>query len=175
MVTRTIGRGEGCRFVIRPNRSLSWAQTKLAYVTIVSPCLVVAAVFTLTGFWPVLPFAGTEVAALAAGFYLCALSGREVEVVCIKDDCIAIEQGVDSRRKCAELQRSWARILLVPPAVEWYPSRLVIRSRGKQVQLAAFLPESERRRLAEDLAQAISSAESFRVVRDDEAAGAAPV
>lgn len=161
MVVRTIRRGEGCRFVIRPDRSLSWRQTKLVYATLAGLCLLVAIGFTAMGFWLVLPFAGAEVIALAAGFYLCALSGRETEVVCINDDRIAVEKGRDKFHKVCEFERCWAQIALMPPRIQWYPSRLVIRSRGKQVQLGAFLTEGERERLARELTRVMSSEETF--------------
>ena len=161
MVVRTIRRDEGCRFVIRPNRSLSWAQIKLVYAALASLCMFVAMGFTLLGYWMVLPFAGAEVLLLAVGFYLCALSGRETEVIRIKDDRIAIEKGQKGTRKVWELDRSWARIELLPPRIEWYPSRLVIRSHEKQLQLAAFLTDGERERLARELERAISSEETF--------------
>lgn len=160
MVVRTIRREEGCRFVICPNRSLSWPQTKLVYATLASLCMLVAIGFTLMGYWLVLPFAGAEVLLLAAGFYLCALSGRETEVVRIKDGRIAIEKGRTGIRTVCELDRAWARIELVPSRIEWYPSRLVIRSQGKQLQLGAFLTEGERERLARELKRAISSQET---------------
>lgn len=157
MVLKTIRRGEGCRFIVRPDRSLSWRQTKFVYATLAGLCLVVAAAFTAMGFWLVLPFAGAEVVLLAAGFYLCALSGRVTEVIRIDEDRVAVERVGHGRRERCEFRRRWARILLLPPAIDWYPSRLVIRSHGKQVQLGAFLTEAERRKLAADLDRVISS------------------
>ena len=161
MVETTIRRDEGCRFVIRPNRSLSWAQMKLVYAGLASLCMLVAIGFTLMGYWLVLPFAGAEVLLLAAGFYLCAQDGRETEVIRIKDDRIAIEKGREETRTVWEVDRSWARIELLAPAIAWYPSRLVIRSHGKQLQLGAFLTDGERERLARELKRAISSEETF--------------
>ncbi len=163
MVVTTIRREEGCRFVIRPNRSLSWRQTKIVYATLASLCMLVAIGFTLMGFWLVLPLAGAEVLLLAAGFYLCALSGRETEVIRIKDNRIAVEKGRRGMRTVWELDRVWARIELLPSRIEWYPSRLVIRSQGKQLQLGAFLTDGERERLARALKRAISSEETFSV------------
>lgn len=156
MIERTIRRDEGCRFVVRPNRSLSWPQAKRVYLTLASLCMLVAVGFSLMGYWLVLPFAGAEILLLAVGFYLCALSGCETEVIRIKRDRIAIEKGRESMRTVWEFDRAWARIELVPARIEWYPSRLVIRSHGKQLQLGAFLTDGERERLARELKRAIS-------------------
>jgi uncharacterized membrane protein len=163
MVETTIRREEGCRFIIRPNRPLSWPQTKLVYATLASLCMIVATGFTLMGYWLVLPFAGAEVLLLAGGFYLCALSGRETEVIRIKDNRIAIEKEKQGVRTVWELDRAWARIELLPSRIEWYQSRLVIRSHAKQLQLGAFLTDGERERLARELKRAISSEETCSV------------
>ncbi len=161
MIVKTIRQEDGCRFVIRPDRSLSWTQTKLVYASVAAVCLLVALGFTVMGYWLVLPFAGAEVLLLGVGFYLCALSGQETEVIQIKNDRIAIEKGGKSTRTVWELDRAWARIELLPAPIMWYPSRLVIRSHGKQLQLGAFLTDGERERLARELNGAITSKESF--------------
>ena len=114
MVHKTFRQGEGCRFVIRPNRSLSWPQTKLVCFSLASVCLVVAILFTAAGFWPVLPFAGAEVVALVVAFYLCARSGRTIEVVYVKADRVAVEKGSAGTRKICEFKRPWARVALQP-------------------------------------------------------------
>lgn len=167
MVLRTFDQGEGCRFVIRPNRSLTGTQTIIVYMSLASVCLIVATGFTIMGFWLVLPFAGTEVIALACGFYLCAISGKTTEIVFVNGNRVAVEKGLTTTRRVYEFERGWAKIALLPARVDWYPSRLVIRSHGKQVQLGAFLTEAERRNLAAELDRAISSEDhSYDAARD---------
>jgi uncharacterized membrane protein len=161
MVHRTFCQREGYRFVIRPNRSLSWPQTKLVCFSLASVCLVVAILFAACGFWLVLPFAGAEVAALVMGFYLCARSGRTVEVVYIEEDRVAVEKGQPGTLRICEFKRPWARIVLRPARIARHPSQLVVGSHGKQVQLGAFLTEDERTRLAGELERVISSEEFF--------------
>jgi uncharacterized membrane protein len=161
MVHRTFHQREGCRFVIRPDRSLTWPQTKLVCFSLASVCLVVAILFTASGFWLVLPFAGAEVVALVTAFYLCARSGRTIEVVYIKEDRVAVEKGPPGIRRICEFKRAWARIVLQPARIVRHPSRLLVGSHGKQVQLGAFLTEDERRRLAGELERVISSEKFF--------------
>jgi uncharacterized membrane protein len=161
MVHKTFRQGEGCRFVIRPNRSLSWPQTKLVCFSLASVCLVVAILFTAAGFWPVLPFAGAEVVALVVAFYLCARSGRTIEVVYVKKDRVAVEKGSAGSRRICEFKRPWARVALQPARIARHPSRLLVGSHGKQVQLGAFLTEDERSRLAGELERVISSEKFF--------------
>ena len=85
--------------------------------------------------WPVLPFAGAEVIAVGIGFYLSAVGGREMEVVSVGSDKVAVEKGRRHVRQRWELQRAWAQIRLLPPRTRWYPTRLLLPSPGQGVVL----------------------------------------
>ena len=156
MVSSTVDSKRHWQFVIRPNRSLSQRQLQLVFVGIATFCLGIASVFAVLGMWPVLPFAGAEVIAVAIGFYLSALGGREQEVVSVGPHKVAVEKGHRHVRQRWELQRAWAQIRLLPPGIRWYPTRLVIRSHGKEVELGVFLNDQEREHLAAALQQAIN-------------------
>jgi uncharacterized membrane protein len=155
MVSSTVDSKRHWQFVIRPNRSLSQRQLQLVFVGIATFCLGIASVFAVLGMWPVLPFAGAEVIAVGIGFYLSALGGRELEVVSVDPHRVAVEKGRQHVRQRWELQRAWAQIRLLPPRIRWYPTRLVIRSHGKEVELGGFLNDQEREHLAAELQQAI--------------------
>ena len=156
MVTSTVDSERNWQIVIRPNRSLTWRQTQLAFLILAAVCLTIAAAFALVGFWPVLPFAGAEIMAVGAGLYLCALDGRETEIVSVHGDKVEVEKSRPRRSNRWEFQRAWAQIRLLPPRVHWYPTRLVIRSHGREVQLGGFLNEDERQQLAGELRRAIA-------------------
>ena len=155
MVSSTVDSKRNWRIVIRPNRSLTRRQLQLAFAVIAAVCLGIASVFALFGMWPVLPFAGAEVLAVGIGFYLSALGGRETEIVSVDSDKVAVEKGRRRIRERTELQRAWLQIRLLRSRLRWYPTRLVLRSHGKEVELGGFLNEQERRRLAGELRQAI--------------------
>ena len=159
MVSSTVDSKRHWQFVIRPNRSLTRRQLQLVFVAIAAFCLGIASVFAVLGMWPVLPFAGAEVIAVGVGFYLSAMGGRETEVVSVRSDRVAVEKGRRQVRQRWELQRAWAQIRLLPPRIRWYPTRLVIRSHGSEVELGGFLNEEERRRLAGELQKAINDAD----------------
>ena len=146
--------GSTRRIVIRPDRSLTWGQTKIVYLCIASYSLAIAGAFTVVGFWPVLPFAGGEMAALGIAFYVNALAGTSVQVVTVGADTVKVEKERPGPRCEWSFQRAWARV-----AVDWSAvartSRLVIRSHGNEVVLGEFLTEPERKRLAAALADAI--------------------
>lgn len=135
------------RFVLRPNRSMTWRQTQKFYALISSVTLVVACGFALLGFWPVLPFAGLELLVLGIGFWVCAASGRATEVISI-GETIIVEKGTHTPQCVWQAPRAWAQVALQQPRLAWYPSRLVLRSHGREVPLGDFLGEEERRELA---------------------------
>ena len=159
MVSSTVDSKRNWRIVIRPNRSLTRRQLQLVFVGIAIVCLGIASGFAVFGMWPVLPFAGAEVMVVGIGFYLSARGGLEAEVVLVGGDKVAVEKGRRQIRQRWELQRPWAQIRLLAPKIRWYPSRLVIRSHGKAVELGGFLNEQERQQLAGKLQRAIRDSE----------------
>ena len=156
MVSSTVDSNHNWRIVIRPNRSLTRRQLQLVFLVIAVICLSIASAFAVLGMWPVLPFAGAEVIAVGIGFYLSAAGGKETEVVSVNSDEVAVEKGHSQLTERWVLQRAWAQIRLLPPRIRWYPTRLVIRSHGREVELGGFLNEEERRQLAGELRDAIA-------------------
>ena len=155
MVSSTVDSRRNWRIEIRPNRSLTRRQLQLAFVAIAAVCLGIAGVFAALGMWPVLPFAGLEVLVVGIGFYLSALGGREMEVVSVARDTVSVEKGRARNHERLELNRAWLQVRLLPSRLRWYPSRLVLRSHGRDVELGGFLNEDERRHLAGELRHAI--------------------
>ena len=119
--------------MIRPNQSLSWQWAVRVYAFISLCCLGIGIAFALHGFWPVLPFAGFEVAVLGIAFYLCLSRSQVREVVSVNADKVTVEKGRNSPEEHWECPRVWARILLQRSPIAWYPSRLAIAFQGKQV------------------------------------------
>lgn len=142
-------------FVLRPNIGLYWRTTLRVYIILSAVCLGIALGFAVMGFWPILPFAGLEVAALGAALYVSAKRGDCQEVVRIGGDVVEIEKGVKGPEQSWRFPRAWSEVVLNAPLHRWYPSRLVIRSRGTVVELGAFLTDEERELLATELYRCI--------------------
>lgn len=105
------------RLVIQPNASLSleWAGVFFASMCIAS--FGIAGLFAWQGYWMVLPFAGLEMAALAAGLYWSLRANVYREVISITDDHVVVETGRQGPEQRWEFQRAWTRVrLLVGPA-----------------------------------------------------------
>lgn len=156
MVSKSLCTGHSCRFVVRPNRSLTPRQQKVFFLFMCVVVLGIAGAFAIRGFWPVLPFAGLEIAVLAYALWHCARSGMLTEVISVAPDRISVDKGHRHLARVWETPLAWAQIRLDRSGRDWYPSRLVIRSHGKELQLGSFLNEDERQRLATELRRAVA-------------------
>ena len=151
MVNR-LGAGRGIdTFVIQPNRSMSWRALITAYGIVASTTMIVGAMCFAAGLPLVLPFSGLEVMVLGIALYMNAWRGGVKEVITISDRALAVEQGRQAPESRVEFQRPWAKVILERPGNSWYPSRLLIRSHGRQVEIGRFLNEQERQGLAQQL------------------------
>jgi uncharacterized membrane protein len=150
--------GTNCCWVIRPNRSISWRGALYVYAAVFVFCMSVAVGLSLQGFWPVLPFAGLELLALGAALYATLLRSEFREVIFVGTDIVAVEKGRRRPQKRWECPRAWARVLIEPPSIAWYPSRLTIGSHGRRVEVGKFLNEMERMELADALERSIRGA-----------------
>ena len=143
----------GGSFVIKPNQAISWQSLVLVYTGIATVTFTIGVSFYLIGLTLVLPFSGIEILALGAAFYLTAWRGGVQEVIIISKETIVIERGRQYPESRETFPRAWVRVVIERSWNSWYPSRLLIRSHGRAVEVGTFLNEEERCRLAEELAQ----------------------
>lgn len=150
--------GEGARvFDLAPHRSLTTRGACLFVGGMAFVTLSVAAIFTLQGFWPVLPFAGLEIALLAWVMRCSMISGREHERITITVDSVTIEhRGVHGTR-VSVFPRHWAKVKLHAPLAAHHPSRLTLESHGRACEVGRFLTEDARRSLAACLKQLVGN------------------
>lgn len=146
---------EGVRiFVVMPNRSMSWSGLLGAYAGISAVTLAVAFYFYLQGLTLVLPFSGLELLFLGTVLYVTAWRSDWREVVSVTDATVSVETGRREPEKHFVFQRQWLQLILARRG-GWYPSRLLLRSHGRQIEIGRFLNEQERQGLAEMLAVAL--------------------
>ncbi len=145
------------RFVLRPNRSLTWPRARLVLLMLGAVPLSVSAALAWMGMWPVLPFAGAEFLALWLAFYVCARRGETLEVVTVDEDAVAVEKGRAYPQQMWNVPRAWAEVRLQPARHAGHPSRLMLRSHGHAVGLGDFLTEEERTQFADELRDALRS------------------
>ncbi len=153
------------RVVIRPNRSLSWRQSMIFLGAIAVPLLLVSLVLATRGFWLVLPFAGMELAALFAAIYVVSHAAQRCEIVSIGESIVTIEKGRD-RGRCpekggpeqrVEFARGWVKVELSASTGRWYPKKLWIGASGRRVEIAEFLVDEEKTKLAAELRRLLTA------------------
>jgi uncharacterized membrane protein len=145
----------GAGFIVKPNQAMSWHALLLVYLGIAAVTLTIAVSFYIIGLTLILPFSGLEVIALGVALYICAWRGGVQEVIRITDDFITVERGRENPETRYKFQRSWVRVILERSWNSWYPSRLLIRSHGREVEIGQFLNEQERQGLAIELDRAL--------------------
>jgi uncharacterized membrane protein len=147
--------GDGTRFLIRPNASLSWHDAKAVFAATCTASAAIAAALCRLGAWIVLPIALIEMAVLGAALYCCACRAAYRELITLREAEVKVAKG---RRRVDERwsgQRHWVQVRLVAPRHEWYASRLWLVSHGRGVELGSCLNEDERRDLADRLRSAL--------------------
>jgi uncharacterized membrane protein len=139
---------EPLRIEICPNCSLSLRGARLFFA---AACVVpfgVAGFLAIKGFWPVLPFAGLEMAVLGWALNTSMERRFHRQTIILTERDVSIESRERLRSEQVVFPRHWAQVKLRRPAANLHPSRLTIESHGRQCELGSFLTEEERRGLA---------------------------
>lgn len=144
-------------FLVMPNRAMPWRQQLVFFSIIAAFSLGIAVGFFLQGLTLILPFAGLELLALGTALYVSAWRGGRREVINIDEDAVIVEIGRDEPEQRFEFDRAWLQVVLQKSWSSWYPSRLLLRSHGRQIEIGSFLNEQERQALALTLRKALRS------------------
>jgi uncharacterized membrane protein len=139
---------ESQRIEICPNCSLTPRGARMFFgFACIGPCGI-ATYLTLHGFWPVLPFAGLEMALLAWALATSMQRRFHRQTIIVTERDVSIESRRRAHCEQVVFPRHWAQVKLRRPAARLHPSRLMIESHGRQYELGSFLTEEERRGLA---------------------------
>lgn len=147
----------GSGFVVKPNQAVSWRTLMLIYLGITTVTLCIGISFYANGLTLILPFSGIEVLALGLAFYVTAWRGGSREVIRIHSDSLIVESGHREVVNREVFQRAWVKVVLERSWNSWYPSRLLLRSHGRQMEIGRFLNEQERQGFALLLREALKN------------------
>ena len=143
--------------MVMPNRAMLWQHIMMIYLLVSGVTISIAFSFFTQGLTLILPFAGLELLALGVVLYISAWRSNIKEVVNVNEEKIRIEIGRNVPEEIYELDKAWANIVLERSWNNWYPSRLLLRSHGRQLEIGKFLNEQERQCLAIELKKAIKN------------------
>jgi uncharacterized membrane protein len=136
--------------VIGPNASLSKRQAWMFMGSLGTLSLAIGGFFALQGFWPILPFAGLELAAVTLALMHSLRRNAYREVVSFGAASIDIAFGLAGRGAGAKLtlSRSGTRVLVEAGPYRNSPTRLLLTCGGQTVELGRCLTDIERERIA---------------------------
>jgi uncharacterized membrane protein len=135
-------------FLSRPNRSLGRVARRWVLLAIGATPIGLAAAAAAFGAWPILPFAGLEVALLALAFHVVGIHDADFERLEIRDHEVTVESRDASQHTRFVAHRQWARLVLRERGRR---CTLGLAYAGRTVQLGRMLSDEGRRQLAEDL------------------------
>ena len=138
------------RIDLLPNCSLTPGGALFFFAGIAAVSLTVAGFFVMSGFWPVLPFAGLELGLLAWALATSLKRRHWTQTIEIDAERVVVETRGPQGSERTEYPRHWASVKLSSPR-GWYPARLLLGSHGRLFEVGAFLTEEERRRLYDRL------------------------
>ena len=115
--------------------------------------------FALFGAWPILPFAGLEIAALAAAFYLNGRHAADYERIAFEDGLLVIEVRDGERVATHRFNQHWVQL-----DVSGTPRqlRVALRSHGRELEIGRHLDASGRERLAQTVRGRLAQARTAR-------------
>lgn len=139
------------QIILIPNCSLTPRSAVLFFATLFIVSLTIALFFWSMGLWPVLPFWGLEMLLLGAALLLSLRRRRYRQELLLTESEISIITTSPAGEDRQRFSRHWARVSLRSPRTSLHPSRLVIESHGRTLEIGHFLTEEERRSLARRL------------------------
>ena len=137
-------------FDLAPHCSLSSRGAALFFASVCVPTFGVAGAATVLGYWPILPFAGAEIAVLAWALKTNMARRYEHEHIEVTETEVTIEQSRGTPRRIV-FPRHWAQVKIRRPKSPLHRGHLVIESHGRSHEVGKFLTEEERRQLAAEL------------------------
>ena len=136
--------------VLYPHRSLTPRGFLILMLLVAGISFTIGLIFFLAGAWPIVGFLGLDVAVIYAAFRLNYRAARAYETVKLTGGELEVVK-IDARggRRRYVLPATWLRVELEDRPRR--ASRLTLRSRGKALEIGAFLGQEEKDGLVEVL------------------------
>lgn len=133
----------GLVIVAKPNHSSSWRSNRLVLLALAIPSLGAAIAFASLGAWPILPFAGLELASLGAALYYVNWKLQYRHVITLSDDCVSIDKGFYAPTRRWRLRRDGASVAVTTGAHPWEGPLLSLHSDDVWVSVGEFLSRED--------------------------------
>ena len=143
----------GFDLTIKRNCSISPQGLLRVLASAMCVSLGIASVFACLGAWPILPFAGIEMLALTAAFYLNGKHAADYERIALADGRLVVEASDAGRLARHEFDPQW---LSLDERRLGRELRVLLRSRGNELEIGRHLDAERRASLAARLRRGLS-------------------
>lgn len=154
--------GAAFRFQIARNCSVAPHRLFALFLAVASIPLIIALGFAFFGAWPVLPFAGLELAGLALAFLWHARHAGDCECIALQACCLQVELREARRSLRHEFNPLWVQVI-----TDSAGRRLLLRSYGRDLEIGRHLDADGRRRLGLELMRRLGELRSGAGARRD--------
>jgi len=110
----------------------------------------------------VMPIMLLEMVILAVAFYLIDRASRNQEIIDLDDSCLHITRSFHRGSGEWSFQPYWVQVILEKSRISWHPSRLLLRSHGKCVEVGTCLTDEERLELSDSLKDGLAGLQAQR-------------
>jgi uncharacterized membrane protein len=131
-----------------PNRSLSPLGRRAALAMMAASTLGVAVAAVAAGAWPVMPFAGLELALVGLAFNVLGRHDGDYERFEIRGDVVSVESRCESEVARFTCNRAWARVVCRASGRQ---CRLSLSQGRKSIALGRLLSDEQRWDWAKEL------------------------
>jgi uncharacterized membrane protein len=130
--------------VLLPNRSATWAETKVFVAVICATTLIIGLFWTFIGAWMVLPFSGLEALLVVYVFYRVCQSTYQRQVITCDADKVTVQIGMHFPKRTWTLERQRTRLAVTTATHALAPLTLVIADTLNSIELGSFLNKDDK-------------------------------
>ncbi len=127
-----------------PNRSATWAQTRVALYVICGTTLAIGIFWAVSGAWVVLPFSGFEAALVAFVFYRVCQATYQRQVITCSPEQILVQFGSQFPKRSWVLERSATQLAVTAATHHLEGPRLNIFDANHSIELGHFLNKDDK-------------------------------
>jgi uncharacterized membrane protein len=137
--------------VARTNCSASWQTNRRLILAFGSGSLVSALFFCAIGLWPIAPFLGVEVLAMAGGLYATRWKLEQEHVLRFQPDRLVVEKGTHGPHCRCQLMRAATFVSIEIQPHPWDPLKIFVCDQREHIPIGNFLNRDESRALLQQL------------------------
>lgn len=133
--------------IAQPNRSANWQLNKLVIAAFALWWSLIAGFFVLRGLWPIVPFAGLEVAGLALALYYVSWKLQQRHVLRFHNQQLILQKGAYYPRFTWKFAREAVSLSVEEQPHPWDPLKLFLCSCDQQIPIGNFLNKDDSKKL----------------------------